>query len=475
MPARSIPRKAAVAVSTAAVVVTSIAVATLNADAATTTHQAEGATLTRAVVESNHAGFSGSGFVNTDNVVGSAVQWSVPATAGNATLKIRYANGTTAGRAMRVTVNGAVVNQGLTFGGTGSWTTWREQTVAATLRAGTNDILLTATTADGGPNLDQLVIETGVVARTPVAANGQLRVCGVKLCNENGKQIQLRGMSTHGLQWYESCVKPRKAFEVLANDWKADHVRLSMYIQEGGYETNPQYFTNLMDTLINQASELGIYVIVDWHQLSPGDPNANLDRAKTFFQHIARTHGTKKNILYDIANEPNQTSWARIKSYHEQVIPVIRAIDPDALILLGTRGWGSLGVSDGANETEVVNNPVNATNIMYTFHFYAASHGDLYLNTLSRAADRIPVFVTEFGTQEASGDGGNNFGQTQRYIDLMAQKKISWTNWNYSDDFRTGAAFTPGTCAAQDWGNLSRVKEAGRWVRDRIITPADDF
>ncbi|WP_425582034.1 cellulase family glycosylhydrolase [Streptosporangium fragile] len=309
---------------------------------------------------------------------------------------------------------------------------------------------------------------------TPVAANGQLHVCGTKLCNKNGKQIQLRGMSTHGLQWYRQCVTGG-SLNALATDWKADVVRLSMYIQEDGYETDPRRFTDLVHSLIEQVSAEGMYVIVDWHMLTPGDPNHNLSRARTFFAEIAQRHAARPNILYEIANEPNGVSWNSIKSYAEQVIPVIRAQDPDGIVLVGTRAWSSLGVSDGSSETEVVNNPVNASNIMYTFHFYAASHGSQYLNALSRAADRIPMFVTEFGTQNSAGEGANDFTRSQQYLDLMATKKISWVNWNFSDDHRSGAVFTTGTCAAGGpWTGTTRLKEAGVWVRDRIRT-ADDF
>ncbi|GAA4103193.1 cellulase family glycosylhydrolase [Nonomuraea soli] len=323
---------------------------------------------------------------------------------------------------------------------------------------------VTATTSSGGTT------PTG----TPVQANGQLRVCGVRLCNKNGKQIQLRGMSTHGLQWYPQCVTDG-SLNALANDWKADVVRLSMYIQEGGYETNPRLFTDRMHNLIDKAVARGLYVIVDWHMLTPGDPNYNLSRAKTFFTEIAQRHGTKPNVLYEIANEPSGVSWSTIRSYANQLIPVIRAQDPDNIILVGTRAWSSLGVSEGGSETEVVNNPVSGTNVMYTFHFYAASHGSTYLNTLSRAADRIPMFVTEFGTQNAAGEGANDFTQSQAYLNLMAQKKISWVNWNFSDDNRSGAVFKTGTCnAGGPWTGTAPLKEAGIWIRDRVRT-ADDF
>ncbi|WP_431900278.1 cellulase family glycosylhydrolase [Nonomuraea sp. bgisy101] len=524
-------------------------------------YQAESAIISQGVVDTKHAGYTGSGFVDYTNVEGSYVEFTVnAAAAGNAALTFRYANGTTVNRPMAIAVNGAGVNGD--FPGTGAWTTWAETTVNAALNAGANTVRATATTANGGPNLDRLTVSaagppdtekpsvpggphstattsssitlawnastdnsgtikdyrvyegsalkatvggtsatiTGlapssthtytVTARdpsdnesdrsaavtattqaggsgTPVEANGRLAVCGVRLCNERGEQIQLRGMSSHGLQWYSQCLNAA-SLDALATDWKADVLRISMYIQEGGYETNPRLFTDRVHNLIEMATARGMYAIVDWHMLTPGDPTVNLSRAKTFFTEIAQRHNGKNNLLYEIANEPNGVSWSTIRNYAHQLIPVIRQHDPRTPILVGTRAWSSLGVSDGANESEVVNNPVNATNIMYTFHFYAASHGSEYLNALSRAADRIPMFVTEFGTQTASGDGSNNFTRSQQYIDLMAQKKISWVNWNYSDDERSGAVFTAGTCPNGPFAGTSRLKPAGVWVRDRV-------
>ncbi|MFF1272633.1 glycoside hydrolase family 5 protein [Streptomyces marokkonensis] len=308
-------------------------------------------------------------------------------------------------------------------------------------------------------------------AGTPVDLNGRLEVCGTKLCNEHGNPVQLRGMSTHGTQWYAQCLTDG-SLDALAGDWKADVLRVSTYVQEGGYETDPARFTSLADSLIQEASERGMYVIVDWHMLDPGDPVANLDNARRFFTDIANRNKGRDNILYEIANEPSGVSWSRIKGYAEQIIPVIRAVDADAPVLVGTRAWSSLGVSEGADESEVVNNPVDASNIMYTFHFYAASHRDEYLATLSRAADRIPVFVTEFGTQNYAGEGADDFAMSQRYLDLMADKKISWVNWNFSDDHRSGAVFTPGTCAGDGpWTGTTSLKPAGVWIRERVRTP----
>ncbi|MGO1056552.1 cellulase family glycosylhydrolase [Crossiella sp. CA198] len=533
-------------------------------------YQAETATISNGVVESNHAGFTGAGFVNYDNETGSYVEFTVnAATAGPATLIFRYANGTTANRPLNITVNGTAAVSGLAFPGTGAWTTWRTATASVTLTAGANKIRGTATTANGGPNLDRLDAETGsgepdvepptipgnlrstAVSATsvtlawnaatdnvgvagyevqrdgvtagnptetgttvgglspntsytfsvrakdaagnlsgwsasiqvktstgggggrPADINGQLRVCGVKLCNQYGKPIQLRGMSTHGIQWYSQCVKTA-SLDALATDWGGDVLRIAMYIQEGGYETDPRKFTDMVHGYIEEATKRGMYALVDWHQLTPGDPNYNLARAKTFFTEIAQRHKDKTNIIYDIANEPNGTAWARIKTYAEQMIPVIRAQDPDGVVFVGTHGWGSFGISDGRDESDIINNPINATNFMYTFHFYAASHHDEYFNSLQRAATKIPIFITEFGTQTSSGDGGNDFAYSQKYLDFLAANKIGWTNWNFSDDSRSGAVFKAGTCAGSNFTGTGVLKPAGVWIRDRMRTP-DEF
>ncbi|WNF30350.1 glycoside hydrolase family 5 protein [Streptomyces sp. C11-1] len=304
-------------------------------------------------------------------------------------------------------------------------------------------------------------------AATPLAANGQLAVCGVRLCNSSGRAIALNGMSTHGTQWYAQCVTGG-SLDALARDWRADVLRVSTYVQEGGYETDPAGFTARAQKFVDAAHARGMYAVIDWHMLSPGDPNANLGKAKTFFRAMAKKYRNHPGVLYEIANEPSGVSWSAIKSYAEQIIPVIRAEDPDAVVLVGTRAWSSFGVSEGSNESEVVNNPVNASNIMYTFHFYAASHREAYLSTLDRASDKLPVFVTEFGTQNYSGEGANDFAMSQRYLDLMKRKKISWTNWNYSDDHRSGAVFKTGTCSGSNWTGTGVLKEAGVWIRDRI-------
>ncbi|MEJ8574734.1 glycoside hydrolase family 5 protein [Microbaculum marinum] len=309
---------------------------------------------------------------------------------------------------------------------------------------------------------------------SPVDINGALSVCrGRFLCNEDRKPVQLRGISSHGLQWYAQCIRG-KSLRALANDWKADVVRLAVYIQEGGYELDPRRYRDLVNELIDEATAKGLYVIIDWHVLTPGDPYYNLELAKQFFRSIARRNKDKNNILYEVANEPNGVSWDLIRSYHEEIIPVIRRQDKDAVILLGTRAWSSMGLSEGARESEVLDEPVDAENVVYTFHFYAGSHKEQYRSALRRAASKLPMFVSEFGMQEFTGDGPNDMAETKKYLRLMKRKKIGWTYWNFSDDWRSGATFETGTCPDGQYSGTRNLKESGRWIR-RQLRQDDDF
>ncbi|MGW6130447.1 cellulase family glycosylhydrolase [Cellulomonas sp. NPDC055163] len=307
---------------------------------------------------------------------------------------------------------------------------------------------------------------------TPLAINGQLHVCGVNLCNQNNKPIQLRGVSTHGLQWFPACYNTT-SLDVLANDWKADVLRIAMYVNEGGYTTNPAGFTSQVNNLVDQAEARGMYSIIDFHTLTPGDPNENLANAKTFFQNVATRNAAKKNVIYEIANEPNGVTWEQIRTYANQVIPVIKAADPDAVIIVGTRGWSSLGVSNGSSSAEIIANPIAFSNIMYTFHFYAASHLDNYRAEVRNAAGRLPLFVTEWGTTSATGGGSVDIASSTAWLDLLDSLKISHVNWTYSDANESSAVFKAGTCSGSNFGT-SQLSTSGQFVRSRIVT-ADSF
>ncbi|MEV0351246.1 CBM35 domain-containing protein [Nonomuraea sp. NPDC050680] len=154
------------------------------AQAATNRYEAEAATISKGVLETTHTGFSGTGYVNGDNVSGSYLEFAVTAPSdGSATLDLRYANGTTTNRPATITVNGTAIATGHAFTSTGTWDAWTTATLTATLRAGANTVRVTATTANGNPNLDFLDVtpastqdiayqaESAVLSQAAVASN----------------------------------------------------------------------------------------------------------------------------------------------------------------------------------------------------------------------------------------------------------------------------------------------------------------
>ncbi|MBC7389186.1 MAG: cellulase family glycosylhydrolase [Opitutaceae bacterium] len=302
--------------------------------------------------------------------------------------------------------------------------------------------------------------------------NGKLKLVGNQLSSECGNAVQLRGMSTHGMQWYGNCIN-NSAFTSLKNNWNADVVRLAMYVDEGGYLTDPSGYKAKIDAWIDQIGALGMYCLIDWHSLNPGDPNAHTTEAKDFWNYISLKHKGKKHLLYEICNEPNGVTWGTIKNFANQIIPVIRANDPETIIIVGTPQWsGKPGdvVSGGP-----LTSP-NAYNVMYTFHFYASSHAS-YRPEVQRAAGSIPIFATEWGLSDASGGGSLNMAEGQLWMDIFngnndGKQKISWCNWSFSDKGESSAALNSGSCAGSNWTNTT---PSGTQVKTWISSPAKNF
>jgi endoglucanase len=311
---------------------------------------------------------------------------------------------------------------------------------------------------------------------TPVARYGRLQVLMGRLCDSNGDAVQLKGMSTSGLQWSGGIVND-DSFTALARDWDCDVIRLALYVGENGYATHPE-LGRIVEKAIDLAEKLGIYVIVDWHVLNPGSPNDPVySGAEAFFAQIAKEYGSKPNVLYEIMNEPNGSlSWARdLKPYAAKIVSVIRAIDPSNIIIIGSGTW-SQDVDLAAAD------PIPGTNLMYSVHFYAGTHGFALRGKISRAlAEGAAVFCTEWGTSEASGDGGPYFDASDEWLKFLDDHKISWTNWSLSDKNETSAAFKAGTglvpkaMGPEGYGiwTPDQLSASGAYVRAKIRgTPA---
>lgn len=297
------------------------------------------------------------------------------------------------------------------------------------------------------------------------ALHGALSVDGSVLTDQNGDPVRLYGMSTHGIAWFPQYIS-YDTFRTLRDDWNTNCVRLALYSDEyNGYSSggDKEKLTDLVKSGIDYATELGMYVIVDWHVLHDQDPNVHKEDALGFFREISSLYRNHTNILYEICNEPNgYATWDSVRSYADEVIPLIRENDEDAVILVGSPAWSQ-------NIDQAAASPLEFDNVMYTLHFYAATHTDDLRNRLETCVNNgLPVFVSEFGMCDASGNGGNDFVQAEKWMELLDEYQISFFCWSLANKDETCCVLNPGCEKTSDWAE-SDLSESGRWIRERFI------
>ncbi len=309
-----------------------------------------------------------------------------------------------------------------------------------------------------------------VSAATTVEQNGALKVSGTKLVSQKtGKTVKLRGVSTHGINWdvgYPYISK--NAFKTLRDSYGVNAIRLAMYTQDyDGYCTGAgsasqnevqKKLKERIDKGVQAATDLGMYVIIDWHVLQDKDPNKFKKQSKTFFKEMSKKYAAYDNVLYEICNEPNGgTTWSEIKKYAKEVIPVIRANDPDAVIIVGTPNW-SQDVDVAAAS------PLSYENVMYTMHFYSATHKSDMRNKLQTALDKnLPVLVTEFGVSEASGNGTIDTKEAGKWLDMLDKNEMSYFAWSLSNKPESASLLKANTGKKSGW-KTSDLSKAGKWV-----------
>lgn len=266
-----------------------------------------------------------------------------------------------------------------------------------------------------------------------------------KLVDHDGKVVQLRGYSTHGLSWYPEYVN-RDFFAFMRDKWHVDVIRLAMYTAEKdgycvGSVENKKTLLDVIDRGVRAATELGLYVIIDWHILSDSNPLMHMDQAADFFETVAKRYHSYGNVIYEICNEPNvDCTWSDIRQYADTIIPIIRKYDEYAVILVGTPTWSQ-------DVDEACKDPIKGDhNLGYVLHFYADTHRESLRQKLTDAVNaKLPLFVSEFGICDSSGNGINNEEQGNIWLDLLDEHQISYCMWNLSHCNEASASFIP-TC-----------------------------
>lgn len=299
------------------------------------------------------------------------------------------------------------------------------------------------------------------------SVSGRLKVNGVQLTDKDNKPVQLKGISTHGLSWYPEYVN-NECFKELRKKWGVNCIRLAMYTEEyNGYctgsDANKRQLKDLIDKGVRYAKDNDMYVIIDWHILSDGNPDKNKKEAVKFFGEMSKKYKKYNNVLYEICNEPNGgTDWVQIKKYASSVIKTIRKNDKKAVIIVGTPTW--------SQDVDIVSkDPIKGyKNIMYAFHFYAATHTDFLRNKMVAAIESgLPVFVSEYGICDSSGNGAIDKVQAGKWINLLDKYRVSYVAWNLSNKNETSAIIKSDVNKASVF-KKSELTDSGRWLYNMI-------
>lgn len=296
-------------------------------------------------------------------------------------------------------------------------------------------------------------VATAAPAGSPVAVHGQLQVVGTQLLDAAGAPVQLKGVSSMWLTeestpFAES--KPALAF--MRDNWKLSVIRAA---------TPPPVSSGLqaqVDTVVQNAIALGVYVLVDWHTEQAVNQQ---DQAVAFFTDMATKYGAYPNVIWEPYNEPNGFTWAQIKAYHEVVVAAIRSVDPDNLIVLGTPNWSQY-VDEAAAD------PVAGTNLLYTLHFYSCTHTQSLRDRGNTAiAAGIALFVTEFGATYSDGglvSANHDYvceDEANLWFAWMSQNDISGVAWKLDEGTDASCILSPNAPVDGPWPDNMLSTDAG--------------
>jgi endoglucanase len=302
-----------------------------------------------------------------------------------------------------------------------------------------------------------LCITFAAIEAQPVKEHGNLSVQGTNIIDQHGNTVVLRGVSFGWHNWWPRFYN-KETVNWLYNDWGCTVVRAAMGVEPKlGYIDSPDKSKEKIEAVIEGAIENDMYVIIDWHS-----HGIQLEAAKRFFREMAMKYGAHPHIIYEIFNEPVKDSWPVIKNYSIEVIKTIREVDPDNIILVGNPHWDQ-------DINLVADDPITGyTNLMYTLHFYAATHHQELRDKGDYALSKnIPIFVSESAGMSASGDGPIDYAEWQTWNDWMKKHQISWIIWSIADKNESCSMLNQSAGSEGKW-ETKDLKESGIKARELI-------
>ena len=295
---------------------------------------------------------------------------------------------------------------------------------------------------------------------TPYGKHGALHVDGLQVKDKYDQPFTLRGASTHGMHWGDGETFLNKtAFQNLRDEWGVNMVRLVSYVTQGGYtQGSKDKLDKHIQDGVSDLTDLGMYAIIDWH-VHAENPNDKKSEAIQFFDTYSKMYKDQSNIIYEICNEPTGTPWNQLRPYAVDVVNTIRANDKDAIIVVGTNTW-----SQDVDKVATNGGKLNDPNVMYTIHFYSGSHGESLREKVRTALKAgTPVFCTEFGVCDASGNGGFDLEEADRWIDFFEENGISYCCWSFSKKNESASMLSPECNKVNGFTNAD-LGATGAWL-----------
>lgn len=289
------------------------------------TLQAEDAYFNDGVVESEYTGYSGSGYVNTENDADTYLEWMIMASAGgSAQCRITYANGGETSRNMAIEVNGTVVVPNQAFPTTGSWENWSVSTATMYFNEGENILRFLSLDNAGAPNLDKLDISFSgsLTASKPAPANLTIHIIGDSTaCN------------------YESSLYPRMGWgQMLQTYFDSAHVKVSNSAISG--RSSKSFYDEGAWTRVRNALQSGDIVLIQFgHNDEKSEDRTRYTEPYTTYQQYltiyireSKARGATPILVTPIHR--NKWSGSSIADSHGDYPPAMRALAADQGVTL---------------------------------------------------------------------------------------------------------------------------------------------
>jgi endoglucanase len=274
-----------------------------------------------------------------------------------------------------------------------------------------------------------------------------ISVKGNKFVDPEGKTILFRGLSISDPDKLESQGHWNKEHFIKVQEMGAQIVRIPVHPVAWRGRT-PANYIKLLDQAVEWCTDMNMYIMLDWHSignLTTGvfqDPmyETTLQETYNFWRIMARHYAGHNTIAFwELFNEPTTyrgqlgpVVWSEWKQLCENEITIIRAYNPQAVVLVAGFDWAY-------DLTPLREAPINATNIGYVTHPYSNKRSQpwepKWEEDFGFAAANYPVVATEFGGAQDASPNSTQPAYGPSIFKYLEGKGISWLVWCFDPEW----------------------------------------